>query len=52
MSFLYEVELGESNWQVKIGHNDNSFDGPVDEVFQLVEWGFEGELSKALGRFQ
>ena len=52
VSFLYEVELGESEWKVKIGHNSESVEGPVGEMFQLVSWGFTGELSEALGRFQ
>jgi len=52
VAFLYEVEQGKSDWQVKIGHNSESLDGPVDKVFQLVSWGFDGELSEALSRFQ
>lgn len=52
VSFLYEVELSEDEWQVRIGHNSESFDGPIAEVFQLVSWGFTGDLADAVERFQ
>lgn len=51
VSFLYEVEMDESNWPVRIGHNSESYSGVVEEVFQLVSWDFSGVLAEAIERF-
>ena len=50
--FLYEVQVDESDWQVRIGHFKGSSPRPVGEMFQLVSWGFGGTLTEAIGRFQ
>lgn len=37
--FLYEVEIGESEWQVRIGHYKGSSPRPIEEMVDAVDWG-------------
>lgn len=52
ISYVYSVDIpNEGEWQVKIGEDTHSLDAPVEEVFELVSWDNQGDLTEILQRF-